>query len=112
MKPFFTLDTAVYLSQRVFFELDFDKKWTEKYGSSNVFTQQKENLLRQGLAVFDSIFKAGIIQLDPSIENKPADFEIFILENNMAREVPLNKVFTLQQASNYIISKIVIQNIA
>jgi cyclic-di-AMP phosphodiesterase PgpH len=106
LKPFFTLDTAIYLSQKAIFEVEFDKKWTETYGSRDSFRLQKEKLLRLGLAVFDSVFNAGIIQIDPSIENKPADFDIFILENNTAKEVPLNRVFTLQQASIYIIDKI------
>jgi putative nucleotidyltransferase with HDIG domain len=110
LKPFFTLDTAVYRSQRILFGLEFDKKWAEKYGSPNALRQQKENILSRGLTVFDSIFRAGIIQIDPSVENKPADFDIFILENNIAREVPLGKVFTLQQASLYIVGKIVKDN--
>jgi len=111
LKPFFTLDTAIYLSQKVLLDLEFDKKWAERYGNTNTFRQQKEKLLRQGLTVFDSIFRAGIIQLDPSIENKVAGFDIYILENNIAREVPLLKVFTLQQASIYIVNRIARENI-
>ncbi|NTV83153.1 MAG: HDIG domain-containing protein [Bacteroidales bacterium] len=106
LKPFFNLDTAIYLNQKLLFEGDFDKKWAEKYGSLNDLRKQKENLLKVGLNVLDSVFEAGIIQLDPSIENKPADFEIFILEHNIAREVTLSKVFTLQQASQYITARI------
>ena len=106
LKPFFNLDTTIYLNQKLLFEGDFDKKWAEKYGSLNDLRKQKENLLKVGLNVLDSVFKAGIIQLDPSIENKPADFEIFILEHNTAREVTLSKVFTLQQASQYITARI------
>jgi putative nucleotidyltransferase with HDIG domain len=111
MKPFFKLDTAVFSRQTALFELEFNKKWAEKYGDLNTFRQQKDKLLQQGLMVFDSIFRAGIIQLDPSIENKPADFEIFIIENNIAREVPLFKIFTLQQASSYILDKAGKENI-
>jgi putative nucleotidyltransferase with HDIG domain len=111
LKPFFKLDTAVYSRQAALFELEFNKKWVERYGELNRFRQQKDKLFRQGLMIFDSIFKAGIIQLDPSIENKSADFEIFIIENNIAREVPLFKVFTLQQASSYILDKLGKENI-
>ncbi|MCK9400017.1 MAG: HDIG domain-containing protein [Bacteroidales bacterium] len=106
LKPFFKMDTAVFSRQAELFELEFNKKWAERNGELNTFSQQKDKLLRQGLMIFDSIFRAGIIQLDPSIENKPADFEIFIIENNIAREVPLFKVFTLQQASSYILVKV------
>jgi cyclic-di-AMP phosphodiesterase PgpH len=106
LKPFFTLDTSVYLNQKALFEIEFDKKWAEKFGSQNANKQLKENLFRNAMGVFDSVFKVGIIQLEPSIENKPGGFEIFILENNTAREVPLHKVFTLQQASVFIIEEI------
>ncbi len=111
LKPFFTLDTSVYPSQRALFELEFNKKWAERYGSPNVLRQQKESLLQLGKTVMDSVFAAGTIQLDPSIEDKPSDFEIFVLKNNIAEEVPLSKVFTLQQASLYILDKISKENV-
>jgi hypothetical protein len=104
LKPFFTLDSSIYKSQRVLFALDFEEKWIQKFGNNS--KQQAQYFLNRGLVILDSIFKAGIIQLDPSIENKMPGFEIFILENNMAREVPLYKVYTLQQASTFIIKKI------
>lgn len=111
LKPFFKMDTTVFSRQAELFELEFNKKWAERYGELNMFRQQKDKLLRQGLMIFDSIFRAGIIQLDPSVENKPANFEIFIIESNIAREVPLFKVFTLQQASSYILVKVGKENI-
>jgi cyclic-di-AMP phosphodiesterase PgpH len=111
LKPFFKLDTTVYLSQKASFVVEFDRKWSEKYGSAAAFRLQKEQLLKEGSKVMDSVFIAGIIQLDPSIENKPAGFEIFILDNNIAHEIPLYKVFTLQQASLYIANKISSKNI-
>jgi putative nucleotidyltransferase with HDIG domain len=102
LKPFFTLDTAAYPEQRALLEDEIDKKWRGKYGNADNFVSQKEYFIRQGLTVFDSVFRAGIIKLDPSIENKPASFEIFILENKIARELALAEVFTLQQASEFI----------
>lgn len=111
LKPFFKTDTAVYIRQSEFFELEFNKKWAERFGDMNAFRQQKDRLLQLGLVIFDTLFKAGIIKLDPSIENKPADFEIYIIENNVAREATLIKVFTLQQASSYILDKVGKENI-
>jgi putative nucleotidyltransferase with HDIG domain len=112
LKPFFSLDTNVYLNQRSLFDEEFDREWSRKYGSSNAFLRQKEIIYKLGAGILDSVFQAGIIQLDPSIENKPAGFEIFILEKNIAIEVPLNKVFTLQQASKYITAGINSMNMA
>ncbi len=106
LTPFFNRDTNIAPSQKLLFENEFEKKWTEKYGSPAAFSQQKKHLLQLGSGTLDTIFRAGIIQLDPSIENKPADFEIFILEKNTATRKKLSKVFTLQQASQFIINRI------
>jgi cyclic-di-AMP phosphodiesterase PgpH len=111
LKPFFRLDTSVISMQEALFKNEFDDKWTAKNSQVNAFKQQRDRLLKLGLKLLDSVFRVGIIQIDPSMENKPPGFEIFILENNVAREVPLFKVFTLQQASSYIISKLGEQNI-
>lgn len=110
LKPFFVIDTAVYLSQKALFQLDFDNKWKEKYGSENAFKGQKDQMLRFGLSVFDTVFTRGIIQLDPSVEGKPAGYEIFILEKNIARETFLHQVFTVQQASSYILAMVAKEN--
>ena len=112
LKPFFILDTTVYLNQKLLFAESFNKKWAEKYGSQDAFHQQKEQWYKLGTSILDSVFTRGIIRLDPSIENKPAGFEIFILENNRAKEVSINKVFTLQQASEYIVRRVKRNNTA
>lgn len=112
LKPFFRLDTSVISKQEALFKLEFSDKWDGKYGELKTSRYQKDKLMRLGLNVLDSIFRAGIIQIDPSIENKPSGFEIFFLENNIAREVPLFKVFTLQQASSYIVDRIDKENIS
>jgi putative nucleotidyltransferase with HDIG domain len=106
LKPFFQLDTSVLAGQESLFEIEFNEKWAGKYGDIKAPRQQKDRLFREGSLILDSIFSGGVIQTDPSIENKPASFEIFIIENNVAREVPLFRVFTLQQASSYIINKL------
>jgi cyclic-di-AMP phosphodiesterase PgpH len=106
LKPFFSLDTSVYLNQKLSFQDELDKRWAEKYGSVNANHSQKENFKNMGMSILDSLFKEGIIQLDPSVENKTGDFVIFILEKNRAKEVPLSKVYTLQQASQYIVNRL------
>jgi putative nucleotidyltransferase with HDIG domain len=102
LHPFFSLDTNVYINQQQLFSEAFNTKWSEISGNSSAARQQKDTLYKLALNVMDSVFRAGIIQLDPSIENKPPVFEIFVLEHNIAREVPLSMIFTLQQAGQYI----------
>ncbi|MFA4864110.1 MAG: hypothetical protein WC605_10105, partial [Bacteroidales bacterium] len=52
LKPFFKMDTAVFSRQAELFELEFNKKWAERNGELNTFSQQKDKLLRQGLMIF------------------------------------------------------------
>lgn len=105
VKPFFTKDTNVYRSQAAQFTEEFSRQWQDRFGSPDAMAYQKERVLQQGLAVLDTLYGTGIIMIDPSIENKPRDFEIYILENNTAKEVKLSSVLTLRQASQLIQNK-------
>ena len=104
LKPYFKKDSAVYNRQKGLFDLEFDNKWRDLFGNVNSNSVQKEKLYRTTVRIFDSLYLAGIIHTDPSIENQTPDFDIYILENNIAREVQLKSTFTLQQASDFIIS--------
>lgn len=106
LRPFFDLDTGVYPRQKALLDSEFDKKWAERYGKPDAAATQKDRTYRSMLPVFEGLYKAGIIQVDPSIESQPPDFEIYILENNVAREATLREVYTLQEASEYIISNV------
>ncbi|HOX76410.1 MAG TPA: HDIG domain-containing protein [Bacteroidales bacterium] len=106
LRPYFTLDTLVASSQAQLFINTFENGWKERYGSVNALSQQKEYLVNTGLDILDSLFGKGIIELNASIENKPAGFEVYILRKNEAREVPLHKVYTLQQATGFISMKL------
>jgi putative nucleotidyltransferase with HDIG domain len=111
LKPYFLLDTAIYPGQKSLLGLEIDKAWTAKYGSANTNRSQKDFILKLGTDILDSLYKTGIIHLDPSIENKPAGFEIYIQRNNTAREVPLHQVYTVQQAISYIENRVARQNV-
>ena len=103
LKPYFKTDSAIYSKQKVQLDISFEKRWLERFGKENAFPVQKDKTFKSVVQVFDSLYRAGIVQANPSIEGRSPDYEIFILENNIAREVPLKKVFTLQQASDFIL---------
>jgi putative nucleotidyltransferase with HDIG domain len=103
LKPYFSLDTAVYGRQKEIFKADFREKWVARFGSSGAFPALKENTLSSALQLIDTLFSHGIIQVVPAIENKSNDFEITLLNRNVAKVVPLKQVFTIQQASDHIL---------
>lgn len=103
LKPYFKKDSSVYPRQKQQMENAFEKRWLENFGNGNAYPLQKERVYKPMAQVFDSLYRAGIIQADPSTEGKPPGYEVFVLENNVAREVPLKKIFTLQQATDFIL---------
>jgi putative nucleotidyltransferase with HDIG domain len=103
LKPYFKIDSSVYINQKELFEIAFNLKWRERFGNNDSFPDKKNKVYKAACQVFDSLYATGIIQVNPSIEGQSPDFEIYILEKNIAREVSLKKLFTLPQAGDYIL---------
>ncbi len=104
LKPYFNLDTSVQSRQKALFEVEFNEYWIEKYGHINAFPSNREKSFEAGTQLLDTLFIHGIIQIAPSVEDKPREYEINVLTRNVARETTLKNVFTLQQASDYILA--------
>ena len=102
LKPYFTRDTMMYHTQKELFRSEFLEKWDDLLGENFVTDKRKEEILEQSTGIFKDLFTTGIIKPDASIENKPPDFTVLILENNVAVEKKLRELLTLQQASQQI----------
>ena len=81
---------------------EFDSKFIE-YTSHLEKAEQnklknKNFYLKRGVDLLSEIYNAGIIELHASIEGKPKDFEIAILENNVATSKTLSEVYTIKEA--------------
>jgi len=68
-----------------------------------IATQQKELIIKTGFSLLDSIYKKGIIEMIPELEKKNPDFKIAVLDANVARIVPVNSLFTISKANEYIL---------
>lgn len=66
-------------------------------------TQQKELVIKIGFTLLDSLYKRGIIEMIPELEKKPADFKIAVLDNNVAKIVPVNSLFTISKANEFLL---------
>lgn len=81
---------------------EFDSKFIEY---TSVLEKAEQNklknknfYLKRGVDLLFEIYNAGIIELHASIEGKPKDFEIAILENNVATSKTLSEVYTIKEA--------------
>jgi hypothetical protein len=96
----------------MFFRIDPDKIEYAKSdflarldrADQNQFTvQEKELIIKSGFALLDSIYNNGIIEMIPELEKKSPDFRIAVLKNNIARILPVNSLFTISKANDYIL---------
>ena len=102
INPYFTYEKEVTEQKKQDLLQAFESAWENKYGNDDMFLAQKMASRKALVSLFDSIFEAGIIRIDPVIEGKPATFSIIVVRNNMASETELGKLFTLQEASEAI----------
>ncbi len=99
-KNYFKTDKQVYPGKKKELNLALEKQLTSKSSSL------KNQMMQVCNALIDSLYKKGIIQLGEGFENKPADYDIFLLNENLAEEHQLNDFFTVQTADDFIKSKL------
>ncbi len=85
------------------FDLLFDREWSKLLGEESgslaqLNIKEKEQYFRKGKKIIDSIYSKGLIELHPSIEGKPKDFEILVLRNNVAVPTKLSEVYSISSA--------------
>lgn len=72
---------------------------------TKIIASKKELIVNSAFALLDTIYKRGIIEMIPEIERKSPDFNIALVDNNVAKIVPVNSLFTINTANTYILSK-------
>jgi len=95
-KPYFRINKVEIKKKKDLLAKDFDNNWTLKNN------KLKENSLAIANHILDSLYLKGIIENNPIIENKPSDFSIYILNNNVAEEYELKDFYTVKTAYNFI----------
>jgi len=96
-KLYFRLDHALVRNKLDNFEKEFNAQWplVTRFG-------QKEKNHKLARALIDSIYDKGIIQIGEVIENKPRDFSLYELDNNIAIEKELGNFYTIHSADQFI----------
>lgn len=106
-------------NKKFYFKKDVDvlDKQIEKFESqlevqinypllSGLSERKKEQFLEknqeEGRRILNDIYKNGIIEMVSEIDDKPADFSIHLLINNVDEQIPLGQFYTVTQAQKYI----------
>ncbi|MGQ0828384.1 MAG: HD family phosphohydrolase [Bacteroidota bacterium] len=106
-KPYFKSDNTIVAAKKEEFILDFEKRWENKTDAKNNLPagkagKVKEKTFAVANKILDSLYSKGIIEPGDIIENKPSDYSIYVLYNNVAEEHDLGDFFTIQSAYSYL----------
>ena len=101
--PFFKRLPEVKSSMMESFRVNFDEAWEETYpdGGDQRMRQQSKEL---GEEILRHLYDAGIIFLDDEFRDKPGNFELRVVKDNVARSRVLGGLYTIQEAYIYLSS--------
>ncbi len=106
LNPYFNRNDELFLAKREVLISEFNTSWESKYQNKKRSNKKREKNLQICEYIFDSIAEKGIIELTPELENKPPDFKLMIINNNIASEIQLKDVFTINTADQFIIDNL------
>ena len=95
-KPYFQYNNSIVNTRKFQLLSEFKENWDER---KNKITKEKTLAIAKKL--IDSIYSKGIIEPTDAIENKPADYSIYVLKNNVAEEHELKDFFTIKSAYEF-----------
>lgn len=96
-KPYFKELTGVVKEKKGQLTEAFEGKWDDKNNKA-----LRDRTLQFGYRILDSLYKKGIIEPNDAIEDRPADFTLFVLDENVAEEHELKDFYTVQSAYEFV----------
>lgn len=98
-KPYFRFDNTVVKAKKQALAEEFNNQWKDRTEGNKKI---KDRTFALANRIIDSIYSKGIIEHTDIIENKPPDYSIYVLYNNIAEEHDLNDFHTIQSAYKYV----------
>jgi putative nucleotidyltransferase with HDIG domain len=98
LKPYFKKNTENYNALNEHLKEEFTKAWVKVYDDIDKNPRKKERSLAASVTIYDSVLSQGIIEITPEIADKPKDFEIVVITDNVAEEKELEDFMTIRTA--------------
>jgi putative nucleotidyltransferase with HDIG domain len=99
-KPYFKIDNAVFTKVAKSFPEIYKKEAQFEGFKSN--DKRYENNKAFCLRVLNDIYGKGILEANALLDNKPPEYTIYVVNNNIAEEVEIKQVFTIVTAFGYL----------
>jgi putative nucleotidyltransferase with HDIG domain len=96
-KPYFRYNFNVVNEKKSQLFREFKDKWDDKKNK-----KMKDRTMAFAKRLIDSIYSKGIIEQTDILDNKPPDFSIYVLYNNVAEEHEIKDFYTITSAYEYV----------
>jgi len=105
-RPYFRRLHSVSDAQMNYLINLFDNAWEARFGRKEGSNPEKQAELELLLSTMDTLFTHGVVNVINEIENKPAGYEIFVVDGNTATRVRLGSLYTIASAEAYITQRL------
>ena len=95
---FFDFKLNLNDQKRLDFIGDFDMLWEAKFSSDTINDSLRKYSLDRGLKILNTILTRGVIQPIAEIEDKPGNFKITLIIQNIAERVQLKDIYNVRSA--------------
>ncbi|CAN5525081.1 HDIG domain-containing protein [soil metagenome] len=95
-KPYFKFDNNIVQAKKAQLKFELESSWDK-----NKSKTLKDKALAIGSTILDSIYSKGILEPNSTIDSKPSDFSIYVIDNNVAEEHELRDFYTITSAYEY-----------
>lgn len=100
-KNYFFKNRNVLSEELTHFQSNFQLAWLKlEEGSAELKTQQFYDDFGQEL--LSEIYDKGIIELHTTIEGQDEEYEVMVMENNIAEPTAINQLYTVRSAFQYV----------
>jgi len=78
----------------------------DREAPKQITAQEKEMLINMAFSLLDTVYKRGIIEMIPDLEKKNSDFKIAVVDNNIAKIVPVSSLFSISKANAFVLQNL------
>jgi len=78
----------------------------DREAPKQITAQEKEMLINTAFSLLDTVYKRGIIEMIPDLEKKNSDFKIAVIDNNIAKIVPVSSLYSISKANAFVLQNL------
>lgn len=104
--PFFSYNHLIYNNLINSIELEFEKKWQEKYGNQPSDYSKKLHNKNTLISLFDSVYSGGVIFVEETFKRHYSGDDIRLIDGQVAEKRSFDEFYDISDAYNFMREKL------